>query len=377
MDFTGARAKMSSDSATWVLGLMSGTSMDGVDAALIRTDGRVVFEFGPTLFRPYGSEERLTLRAALMDARGMTERHERFGHLDEAEAIVTEAHLRVIASLLLQASGAGITPTAIGFHGQTVLHAPDRGFTVQIGDPVALKERFGLPVVYDFRSADVAAGGEGAPLVPVYHRALAERAELKTPVAILNIGGVANVTIVGEGDDMLAFDTGPGNALIDDAVFRVTGAPYDDGGAIAAQGRVDEAAVARLMEHSYFTEEAPKSIDRNFFSANAVKGLDFADRVATLTAFTAEAVAAGLRLASQPVSTVIVAGGGARNATLLDMIARRAGVEVKVAGKVGFDADFLEAQAFAFLAQRRLEGLPSTWPRTTGTPKPVVCGEVL
>jgi anhydro-N-acetylmuramic acid kinase len=368
---------MSGDSAAWVLGLMSGTSMDGVDAALLRTDGQTVFDFGPTLFRPYGTEEREALRAAVKDARGLTDRTERFGHLAEAEAIVTEAHVRAVASLMVEADAAGIVPTAIGFHGQTVLHAPERGFTVQIGDPAALKEAFDLTVVHDFRSADIAAGGEGAPLVPVYHRALCEKANLPRPLAILNIGGVANVTIIGEDGSMLAFDTGPGNALIDDAVFRVTGAPFDDGGAIAGQGRVDEAAVARLMDNPYFSTEAPKSIDRNFFSANAVKGLDFADRVATLTAFTAEAVAAGLRLAGVPVGTMIVAGGGARNRTLVAMLAARAGVEVMVAGKVGFDANFLEAQAFAFLAERRLKGLPSTWPTTTGAPSPVVCGEVL
>lgn len=368
---------MSGDSSLWTLGLMSGTSMDGVDVAMIRTDGRTIADFGPTLFRPYGSEERSVLRAAVRDARGMTGRTDRFGSLDAAEAIVTSAHVKAIASLKVQAESAGMRPELIGFHGQTVLHAPERGFTVQLGKAESLASRFGLPVVYNFRSADIEAGGEGAPLVPVYHRALCRRAGLELPAAILNIGGIANLTIVGEGDDILAFDAGPGNALIDDTVFRVTGAPYDDGGAIAAGGKVDEAAVARLMEHPHFAEPAPKSLDRNVFSANTVKGLSFADRVATLTAFTAEGVAAGLRLAGGGVKTVIVAGGGARNATLLKMIAERAGVEVVTAGTVGFDADFLEAQAFAFLAVRRLENLPSTWPTTTGAPHPVVCGDVI
>lgn len=351
--------------------------MDGVDAALIRTDGRTVSEFGPTLFRPYGSEERQVLFAALRDARGMTGRNDRFGSLDAAEAIVTVAHLKAVASLLVRAEAEGIKPDVIGFHGQTVLHNPDHGFSVQIGKAEALSGRFGLPVVHDFRTADIDAGGEGAPLVPVFHRALCRRAGLALPAAILNLGGVANLTIVGEGDDILAFDTGPGNALIDDTVFRVTGAPYDDCGKIAAGGKVDEAAVARLMEHSFFAEPAPKSLDRNVFSANTIKGLGFADRVATLTAFTAEGVAAGLRLANIPVGTVIVAGGGARNATLVGMIAARTGVNVVGAGSVGFDADFLEAQAFAYLAVRRLMNLPSTFPTTTGTPRPVVCGAVV
>lgn len=367
---------MSGESAMWALGLMSGTSMDGVDAALIRTDGERIAEFGPTLFQPYGDEERSVLRDALKDARGMTAAGERFGHLTEAEKIVTEAHARAIAVLLVAAEKKHIRPELIGFHGQTVMHAPDRGFTVQIGDAAALAERFGLPVVHDFRTADVVAGGQGAPLVPVYHRALALKAGLALPVAFLNIGGVANVTLIGEGEELTAFDTGPGNALIDDLVFNATGVGYDIDGAIAAQGHVDARALGQLLDHPHFDLPAPKSLDRNAFRADAVAGLPFADQVATLTAFTAEAIAAGLRLAEAPVKTVIVSGGGARNPTLLGMIAARAGVEVVPSGKIGFDADFVEAEAFAFLAVRRLRGLPSSFPTTTGTPTPVVCGVV-
>lgn len=367
---------MSGDSAMWALGLMSGTSIDGVDAALIRTDGVEIAEFGPTLFQAYGDEDRSVLRAALKDARGMSARGERFGRLAEAEKLVTEAHAHAIAVLLIAAERKGIRPEVIGFHGQTVMHAPDRGFTVQIGNAAALAGRFGLSVVHDFRSADIREGGQGAPLVPVFHRALARKAGLEPPVAILNIGGVANVTIIGAGDELTAFDTGPGNALIDDLVFNVTGARFDVDGAIAAQGRVDERVLGQLMDHPHFDAPAPKSLDRNAFRADAVAGLPFADQVATLTAFTAESVAAGLRLTGAPVGTVIVSGGGARNPVMLRMLAERAGVRVVPAGEVGFDADFIEAQAFAYLAARRLRELPSTFPTTTGTPVPVVCGDV-
>jgi anhydro-N-acetylmuramic acid kinase len=367
---------MSGDSAIWALGLMSGTSMDGVDAALIRTDGEGIAEFGPTLFQPYGDEERSVLRAALKDARGMTGRDDRFGRLGEAETVVTDAHAHAVAVLLIAAEKKGIRPEVIGFHGQTVHHAPDRGFTAQIGDAGVLAERFNLPVVHDFRSADIREGGQGAPLVPVYHRALAQKAGLAAPVAFLNIGGVANVTLIGEDGELTAFDTGPGNALIDDLVFNATGARFDVDGAIAARGKVDDGVLAELMTHPYFETPAPKSLDRNTFRADAVASLPFVDRIATLTAFTAEAVAAGLRLAGAPVKTVIVSGGGARNPTMIRMIAERAGVAVVPAGEVGFDADFVEAQAFAYLAARRLRNLPSTFPTTTGTPVPVVCGEI-
>ncbi|MBS1183372.1 MAG: anmK [Proteobacteria bacterium] len=367
---------MSGDSAMWALGLMSGTSMDGVDAALIRTDGEGIAEFGPTLFQPYGDEERAVLRAALKDACGMTARDDRFGRLAEAESVVTDAHAHAVAVLLIAAEKKGIRPEVIGFHGQTVHHAPDRGFTAQIGDAGVLAERFNLPVVHDFRSADIREGGQGAPLVPIYHRALAQKAGLVPPVAFLNIGGVANVTLIGEGGELTAFDTGPGNALIDDLVFNATGARFDVDGAIAAQGRVDDAVLVQLMDHPHFETPAPKSLDRNTFRADAAARLPFADRVATLTAFTAEGVAAGLRLAGAPVRTVIVSGGGARNPVMVRMIAERTGVEVVPAGKIGFDADFVEAQAFAYLAARRLKGLPSSFPTTTGTPVPVVCGEI-
>jgi anhydro-N-acetylmuramic acid kinase len=211
--------------------------------------------------------------------------------------------------------------------------------------------------------------------VPVFHRALALQAGLPLPVAMLNVGGVANVTLIGP-DEILAFDTGPGNALIDDTVREAAGRGFDQDGALAAAGRVDETALAALLDHPFFAAPAPKSLDRNAFSRAAVSGLALADQVATLTAFTAETVAAGLRLAGVPVSTVVVSGGGARNPTLLAMIAARCGAEVRTAALLGFDGDFLEAQAFAYLAVRRLRGLPSTWPTTTGAPNPVVCGDV-
>lgn len=371
---------MKRDAAVWALGLMSGTSLDGVDAALILTDGETVSDFGPTLFRPYAADERAILAAALADARAIRVRTERPGAVAAAERIVTRAHAVVVAALLAKAREAGLSPEVIGFHGQTVYHAPERGLTVQIGDAGELAASAGLPVVHDFRAADVAAGGQGAPLVPVFHRALARRAGLALPVAMLNVGGVANVTLVGQDEEaILAFDTGPGNALIDDAVRAGTGRSFDDGGRIAAAGRVDDAALSTLLAHPYFAARAPKSLDRDAFAGalDTVGGLSFADRIATLTAFTAASVAAGLRLGAMPATTLIVSGGGARNATLLAMLGERTGAKVVAASALGLDGDFLEAQAFGYLAVRRLRGLASTWPSTTGAPAPVVCGAVL
>ena len=356
------------------IGLMSGTSMDGVDVAAIETDGRIVSEFGPTLFRPYCEAEQATIRAALAAAPSVGHRADRPEALARAERVVTEAHADAVATFL-EANGLTAQDVAvIGFHGQTVFHAPARRITVQLGDGLALARAIGAPVVYDFRAADVAAGGEGAPLVPIYHAGLVARSTLARPVAVLNIGGVANLTFVGTGEgasDLLAFDCGPGNALLDDWCLKTTGRPVDVDGRLAAAGRVDDRIVADLMAHPFFALPAPKSLDRNAFSAAAVEGLSTEDGAATLTAFTAAAVAAGLAALPETPKTLVVAGGGAHNPTMLEMIAARSGVAVVPASEVGWSTDFLEAQAFAHLAVRSLEGLPLSFPGTTGVKTPM------
>jgi anhydro-N-acetylmuramic acid kinase len=356
------------------LGLMSGTSLDGIDAALIETDGERVARFGPVGYRPYADGERNLLRRALAAATGLSDRAARPGVLAEAEALVTQAHARAVEDFLktngIDRSGVGV----IAFHGQTVLHRPARRLTVQIGDGAALARRTGMPVVFDLRAADVAAGGQGAPLVPVFHRALVENADWLRPVAVLNVGGVANVTYI-DGPDLIACDTGPGNALIDDFMMTRSGAPCDRDGAAAAQGRVHEAWVTAALAHVFFAAPPPKSLDRNAFASLDVSGLSLADGAATLTAFTAAAVAAVVPLLPRPPRAWIVAGGGAHNPTLMRMLAERlAPAMVETAQTVGWASDAIEAQAFAFLAVRALNGLPITFPGTTGAPRPMTGG---
>ena len=367
------------------LGLMSGTSMDGVDVALVETDGHRVHRFGPTLLRPYSDPERAAIAAALAEGPTLTSRADRPTALANAEAIVTAAHAEAVGDFLDQNGLTAADVAVIGFHGQTVFHAPARRLTVQIGDGLALSRATGIPVVYDFRAADVAAGGQGAPLVPIYHAALVAGSELPRPVAVVNIGGVANITFVGEirpGDgpalhtmdatvlDLVAFDCGPGNALLDDWCQERAGRPVDVDGHLAARGKVDAAILADLLAHPYFSLPAPKSLDRNAFSAAAVARLSPEDGAATLTAFTARAIARGLDLLPERPATIVVAGGGAHNPTMLAMIAEATGAEVKTASNVGWSTDFMEAQAFAHLAVRHLEGLPLSWPGTTGVPAP-------
>ena len=361
------------------IGLMSGTSLDGVDVAAIETDGERILGFGSTGYRAYADDERTLLRQALADAKVLTDRTSRPGVLAEAEAFITRAHAEAVETFLADAGIARGAVTIVGFHGQTVLHRPADKLTVQIGDGAALAKRLGVTVAYDFRAADVAAGGQGAPLVPIFHQALARSIDRPHPIAVLNIGGVANVTWV-DGGDPVACDTGPGNALIDDFMRATTGAPLDRDGDQAARGAVDEAFVARVLAHPFFDQPCPKSLDRNDFALGNIglPELSVADGAATLSALTAASVARVVTRLPVPPRAWIVAGGGARNPTLMKMLAARlAPATVETADAVGWSSQSIEAQAFAYLAMRTLNDLPITFPRTTGAAQAMTGGVVV
>jgi anhydro-N-acetylmuramic acid kinase len=347
-------------------GLMSGTSMDGIDVALIETDGDNIVRPRAFLTIPYETIFRDSLARAVAA-----------GRADSAlEQDLTRRHAEAIRSLLAEANVSARDIALIGFHGHTVFHAPAEGRTIQIGDGALLARLTGIAVVNDFRSAAVAAGGEGAPFAPVFHRAIA--ASLRKPIAVLNIGGVANLTWIGEDGALLAFDTGPGNALIDDWAQRHTGTPVDKDGALAAAGDVDQGALAALMADPYFTRRPPKSLDRNHFrtAATRVSGLSAADGAATLTAFTAAAVAAASKQLPAPATQWLVTGGGRRNPALMRALSKGLAAPVKSIEAIGWDGDAIEAQAFAYMAVRSLNGLPISFPETTGVPKPMTGGRL-
>jgi len=346
--------------------------MDGIDAALLTTDGERIMGFGVSHTLDYDADFGARLAHAVT-------RH------TADDALVRDLTQRHAEAVLALIKAAGVKPDVVGFHGQTILHDPDNRRTVQIGDGALLARLTGIPVVCDFRTADVAAGGQGAPLVPIYHRALALGLEARdaAPVAVLNIGGVANVTWVGAGSDgasgdgLLAFDTGPGIALIDDWVRKKVGGRWDEGGRLAASGRVDEAGLARLLDHDFFDLAPPKSLDRNSFKTEfALNGCSAADGAATLARFTAECVKrAGRHFGTAP-SRWIACGGGRRNDYLLQMLRDVLAEPVLRAEDVGWDGDALEAQAFAYLAVRHLAGLPLSFPSTTGVPRPMPGGRL-
>lgn len=353
------------ESKTWrAIGLMSGTSLDGVDAALIETNGEDQVQCGPSLTVPYTAKLRERLRRSLG---GRTP-------VKAVERDMTAVHAEAVEALLSRIGQKAAAIDVVGFHGQTIVHRPAEGVTWQIGDAAALAARTGIDVVADFRSADVAAGGEGAPFVPVFHRALS--GPLERPLAVLNIGGVANVTWIGSDGDLLAFDTGPGNALIDDWMLTHTGKPIDADGATAARGKVNGQALAQLMAHAYFSRRPPKSLDRNAFDPAPIEKLSTEDGAATLTAFTAHTVAAAAAHFPAPVTAWILTGGGRRNPALLQALRTALpGVAIKAAEEVGWDGDALEAQAFGYLAVRSRRGLPLSFPRTTGVGQPMIGGK--
>src|SRR4029077_21179200 len=357
--------------------LMSGNSLDGVDVALIETDGRRIQALGPSGYRPYSEMERRLLRQALFEAVNLPQRDARPGILREAEYAVTVAHAEAVAAFTAQNRITCEDIDIVGFHGQTVLHRPERRLTVQIGDAAALAKAIHIPVMHDFRAADVAAGGQGAPFVPVYHRALAQSLERDGPMVVVNIGGVSNITYIDGADTSIACDTGPGNALLDDYMYRTTGQALDCEGRMAAQGGADEAWARRALEHPFFALPPPKSLDRNDFASLALREVRPADGAATLTAFTAAAIARIVALLPKVPLNWIVVGGGARNHTMMRMLRERlAPATVESGEALGWSGDAIEEQAFGFLAARGLEGLPLSYPATTGVPLPMTGGVI-
>lgn len=360
------------------LGLMSGTSLDGIDVALLTTDGEDVVERGPAATYPYRLEQQALLQDALSAAKTLTDRNARPGILREAELELTLWHAEAVERFCqengLSLSGIDI----IGFHGQTVIHRPELRLTVQLGNGQALATRTGRPVVYDMRAADVAAGGQGAPLVPVYHRALAASLDPR-PVAFINIGGVANMTWIGSTGDLVAFDTGPGNALLNDWCEQHLDVPFDRNGELAAKGVLDPKAFTSLAMSPYFEKPAPKSLDRNGFDVSVLEGLSPVDGAATLTHFTATSVARSVAHVPVHPNLYIICGGGRLNPTLMREITALLGPlgeQVVSAEDLGFNGDSMEAEAWAYLAVRCLRGLPITFPCTTGAPEPLSGGLV-
>jgi len=365
----------------WAVGLMTGTVLDGnIDVALLKTDGETIAEFGPYTLAPYPQSIRSLLEETLAQARAWNFEGPEPAIFKDAEEQLTRAQSVAVRNLV---ESFGLTMAdigAVGFHGQTVLHRapqPGRiGATRQLGDGELMHSLLGCKVVYDFRSADVAAGGQGAPLSAAYHQALLRQLGADGSTAILNLGGVANVTWWDGKDTLIAFDTGPANAPINDFVKAHGKGDMDVDGKLAFAGIVDEERLARLLTHPYLTAPYPKSLDRFDFSASMADGLSLEDGAATLTAFTCGAVGKALDLLPHRPTRIVVCGGGRRNPAIMAMLETRAGVTAVPAETLGWRGDAIEAECFAFLAARVLRDLPISFPATTGAPQPLRGGRI-
>jgi anhydro-N-acetylmuramic acid kinase len=344
--------------------------MDGIDIAMVRSDGRNEVERGPSETFPYSAAQRDLLRRALDAAVNIKLRHDRSGVLGEAEDALTTWHAQAVQVFLQRCSLRTSNIDLVSFHGQTVIHRPEQQLTVQLGNGQALANATGMTVVYDLRAADVAKGGQGAPLVPAYHQALAAKLN-DYPVAFINIGGVANVTYVDKGTDPIAFDCGPGNALIDDWMMKHTGATRDENGRAALSGKPLDIVVEAFLSHSYFSKPGPKSLDRNSFSNLGEMPLN--DGAATLVAMTARAILKSADHFPKPPTAWIICGGGRRNVAIMNAL-RKSGENILAAEDVKFNGDAMEAEAWAYLGIRSRLGLPLTFPSTTGVAKAVSGG---
>lgn len=349
--------------------------MDGIDVAMIRTDGENIVEAMAFEAVDYDSSQRALLSEAMSLSTGLQERSSRPGKLSEIEHDITRWHADAIDWFCKKHAVGRSSEIVVGFHGQTVLHRPEAGLTVQLGDGQLLANSTGLKVVADMRANDMVHGGQGAPLACAYHAAMAAHVPGR-PTAFVNIGGVGNITLVDEEGDLLAFDTGPGNALMDDWCLQHTGKPVDVDGALARSGTVDEGVLAELRRHEYFLDAPPKSLDRAGFTLDAVKDLKPADGAATLVMFTAHTIADAANWCGSPPAYWVICGGGRKNRFLMECLASLINAPVVPAEAIHTDGDAVEAEAWAYLAVRSVRGLPLTWPGTTGTSEPVSGGRV-
>ncbi len=357
------------------IGLMSGTSMDGIDAAMLSSDGVEIFEHGPAHERSFSPEERDIIAGAMRDAASLTPGMKWTDSIIAADALITRTHKEAVLQLLEIAAMEPQDVDIVGFHGQTLVHRPDLRFTLQVGSGRELSAGAGIAVIDQFRQADIAAGGQGAPFAPVYHQALLRGAQGTCQTgAVVNLGGLGNITFVDESCELLAFDTGPGNALLDDWTYAQTGAAMDEGGRLALAGRVDEQVLLQLMDNAYLGQRPPKSLDRNAFSLAPLAGMRTQDGAATLCAFTALCIRAAISHLPKTPEKWIICGGGRRNPALMRQLAARLPGAVCSAEDMGWRGDALEAEAFAFLAIRSFLGMPLSFTGTTGVHEPMPGG---
>lgn len=367
-------SKMINSETYLAIGLMSGTSMDGIDAALLKTDGMTAMPYGQPISYDYDTVFADKIKSVL----GKSDRQNEL--VLNVEREITLKHAKAVLALLRVNDLSASDIDVIGFHGQTIFHDPDNAITIQIGDGDLLAQETAIDIVYDFRSDDVKNGGQGAPLLPVYHKALfaqksVQNNDIKAPLMFLNIGGISNLTYIDD-NDIIAFDCGPGNGMMNDLVQQVKNEPYDTDGFYASQGKIDMSQLADYMAHPYFSLSLPKSLDKNSFDLSAIMNSDisFEDKMSTLSAFCVNAIIQAIDLLPKTPTSIITYGGGVHNTHLMTHLKNQTQIDFISADQIGLSADFMEAECFAFMAVRHLKNLPNSFPETTGVNKPTIGG---
>ena len=355
------------------IGLMSGTSQDGIDVGIIETDGKKIYEIGPSLFYPYQESFRKDLKR-LIDVSIKAGKPTK----DKTVGLqLSKLHIIAMQNLI---SSIGIDnkfkyPDIIGFHGHTVIHSPNEGFTQQIGDSSLISKKMNLPVVGDFRANDIVNGGEGAPLTPIFHKAIFNN--ISYPVAVINIGGIANITWINNlEENIIAFDLGPGNCLLDEWISIYTNEYYDRNGEISSTGKINEKWLTKAFNDKFFLQSYPKSLDRGYFSFNGLSDLNLEDGAATLASFTAKSIIYGVNQCPSAPRYIYLSGGGRKNKTIISILKQNLSSKIMMIDELNFDGDMLEANAFAYLAVRSLKKYPLTFPNTTGVNEPTLGGKI-
>ena len=355
------------------LGLMSGTSQDGIDVGIIETNGDKIYDIGPSLSFPYSDIFRKKLRKIINNAVNSSLP----SNNNQVSVELSQLHIKAIGKLIdsLSLDNKYKNPDIIGFHGHTIIHLPEKSLTQQIGDSKYIANKLNIPVVGDFRLNDVLNGGQGAPLVPIFHKAMIQN-EI-SPIAIINIGGISNITWIDNSNNkLIAFDMGPGNCLLDDWVVKHTDEKYDRDGIFSYSGIVNDKWVSKMMKNNFFLKLYPKSIDRSYFTSRGLSTLNFEDGAATLISLTVKSILAGINQCPRLPKYIYLSGGGRKNKTLIRELKKNCSCEILMIDEIDWDGDMLEANAFAFLAVRTLKGFPLTYPQTTGVRTPMLGGKV-
>ncbi|MFL2891049.1 MAG: anhydro-N-acetylmuramic acid kinase [Candidatus Pelagibacterales bacterium] len=355
----------------YAIGAMSGTSADGIDISLIRTDGLNYFrqiESTSISFDSFLKKEILSFSREFQNKKNHFK-------LLAIEEMITEKYIFAIKKILAKSNFKSSRISVLGLHGQTVFHDPKNKISLQLINASKIAKYFNIRTISDFRENDISKGGEGAPLVPVFHKLLMKYLNVSLPSIFINIGGISNITYLSKKNELIAFDSGPGMCLLDDYVELNSNKKYDEDGKYSSRGKINNKILKKVMCDKYFKLKYPKSIDRNYFTLIDFKNLDFCDACATISMFTVKSIISGINKINKKYESIYIMGGGSKNLFIQKELSKIIQKDVKSINTKGIKDLYIESQAFAYLAVRSISNLPISYPKTTGVKKPIAGGK--